>query len=75
MLSPYVLKGEGYAANVTYWMPFAGNVGIHDATWRTEFGGNLYTLEGSHGCVNTPYDQAAIIYQNIGIGAPVIVYK
>ena len=32
-------------------------------------------LEGSHGCVNTPYDQAAIIYQNIGIGAPVIVYK
>ena len=75
MLSPYVLKGEGYAANVTYWMPFAGNVGIHDATWRTEFGGNLYMLEGSHGCVNTPYDQAAIIYQNIGIGAPVIVYK
>lgn len=75
MLSPYVLRGEGYEANVTYWMPFAGNVGIHDATWRTEFGGNLYTLEGSHGCVNTPYDQAAIIYQNIGIGAPVIVYK
>lgn len=75
MKSPAVLKGEGYAAPVTYWMPFAGNVGIHDATWRTEFGNNLYMLEGSHGCINTPYSQAEIIYQNIAIGAPVVVYK
>lgn len=75
MKSPSVLTGEDYAAEVTYWMPFCGNVGIHDATWRTEFGNNLYMLEGSHGCVNTPYDQAEIIYQNIGIGAPVVVYK
>lgn len=75
MKSPSVLTGEDYAAEVTFWLPFAGNVGIHDATWRTEFGGNLYMLEGSHGCVNTPYDQAEIIYNNIGIGAPVVVYK
>lgn len=75
MKSPATLTGEDYSAPVTYWMPFAGNVGIHDATWRTEFGGNLYLLEGSHGCVNTPYDKAEIIYQNIGIGAPVVVYK
>ena len=75
MMSPYVLKGEGYAAPVTYWMPFSGNVGVHDASWRTEFGGNMYLLDGSHGCVNTPYSQAEIIYQNIDIGAPVVVYK
>lgn len=75
MKSPSVLTGEDYAEEVTYWMPFSGNVGIHDATWRTEFGGNLYMLEGSHGCVNTPYDQAKIIYENIGIGASVVVYK
>lgn len=75
MMSPYVLKGEGYAAPVTYWMPFSGNVGVHDASWRTEFGGNLYLLDGSHGCVNTPYSQAEIIYRNIDIGAPVVVYK
>lgn len=75
MKSPSVLTGEGYAAEVTYWMPFAGNVGIHDATWRTQFGENLYLMDGSHGCINTPYDQAALIYQNIGIGAPVVVYK
>ena len=63
--SPAVLTGEDYEANVTYWMPFAGNVGIHDASWRSEFGGNLYLWEGSHGCVNVPYDKAAEIYANI----------
>lgn len=75
MMSPYVLKGEDYAASVTFWMPFAGNVGIHDASWRSDFGGNMYQLDGSHGCVNTPYSNAEIIYHNIDIGAPVVVYK
>ncbi len=74
MMSPYVLTGEDYESDVTYWIPFNGNIGIHDASWRTEFGGDLYLTEGSHGCVNTPYDQVEIIYQNIGIGAPVVVY-
>ena len=74
MMSPYTLTGEDYESDVTYWLPFNGNVGIHDASWRSEFGGKLYLTEGSHGCVNTPYDQVEIIYQNIGIGAPVVVY-
>lgn len=73
--SPATLTGEDYEAPVTFWLPFAGNVGIHDASWRTEFGGTLYMTEGSHGCVNTPYGQAQIIYNNIEIGAPVIVYQ
>lgn len=72
--SPAVLTGEDYETNVTYWMPFCGNVGIHDASWRTQFGGNLYLLEGSHGCVNTPYDKAQVIYQNVEVGCPVVVY-
>ena len=73
--SPAVLTGEDYEANVTFWIPFAGNVGIHDASWRAEFGGNLYLWEGSHGCVNVPYDAAASIYQNIEVGMPVVVYE
>ena len=59
---------------MTFWLPINGNVGIHDADWREEFGGDLYLTEGSHGCINTPYDQAEIIYNNIEIGAPVVVY-
>lgn len=75
MESPAVLKGEGYESEVTYWIPFCGNVGIHDAPWRSEFGGTVYLIDGSHGCVNTPYDKAQQIYQNIDIGAPVIVHR
>lgn len=73
--SPATLTGEDYAAPVTYWMPFAGNVGLHDAPWRTEFGNNIYMFEGSHGCVNMPYGDAQTLYNNVEIGMPVVVYK
>ena len=70
----YTLRGEGYAAPVDYWLPFNGDVGIHDLESRTEFGGDIYLTEGSHGCINTPYDNAKKIYENVTIGTPVIVY-
>jgi len=68
------LTGQGYSSPVTFWLPFNGNVGIHDATWRPEFGGSIYQTNGSHGCVNTPYDNAKIIFENIEIGYPIVVY-
>lgn len=69
------LKGEDYETPVNYWMPFYGGVGIHDATWRSSFGGDIYLTSGSHGCINTPLDQVKIIYENISIGDPVICYN
>lgn len=73
--SPDVLEGEGYKQPVEYWMPFVGNVGIHDAdTWRTEYGGEIYKTSGSHGCVNTPTANAEKIYNIVEIGTPVVVY-
>ena len=70
-----VLKGEGYTQPVTYWMPFNGNVGIHDAdTWRSQYGGEIYKTSGSHGCVNTPTANAEKIFNTVEIGTPVIVY-
>lgn len=72
--SPAVLKGEDYASPVTYWMPFNKDVGIHDAPWRSEFGGEIYKKSGSHGCVNAPPDMAKKIYENIEIGVPIVVY-
>ena len=44
-----VLRGDNYATPVKYWMPFYGNYGIHDASWRREFGGTVYLTNGSHG--------------------------
>lgn len=70
-----ILKGEGYSSPVTFWMPFNGNVGIHDADrWRSEYGGDIYKSSGSHGCVNTPYANAEKIFNTVEIGTPVIVY-
>ena len=68
------LVGEGYNSAVSYWMPFYANVGINDASWRSSFGGSIYINNGSHGCVNTPTDNAAAIYNNIEKGVPVVVY-
>ncbi len=72
--SPAVLKGEDYSSDVTYWMPFNGNIGLHDATWRYEFGGDIFQWDGSHGCINLPYDVAEILYENTYIGYIVILY-
>lgn len=68
------LKGENYATPVSYWMPFNGNIGMHDADWRSSFGGNIYKTNGSHGCINLPPAKAKIIYENISQGMPVLCY-
>lgn len=72
--SPSVLRGEDYESKVTYWMPFNGGVGFHDATWRGSFGGQIYLGGGSHGCVNMPFSKAQELYGYIEEGMPVIVY-
>lgn len=68
------LKGENYATQVSFWMPFNGGIGIHDANWRYEFGGNIYRTNGSHGCVNSPYYLANTIFDNIEADTPIICY-
>ena len=68
------LVGEGYSTPVAFWMPFNGGIGMHDATWRSVFGGNIYTYSGSHGCINCPYSLANTIFNNIEAGTPVVCY-
>lgn len=69
------LKGQNYATPVSFWMPFNGNEGMHDATWRSSFGGSIYKRNGSHGCVNLPYSVAQTIFENVSAGFPVFVYE
>lgn len=68
------LRGDNYATPVDFWMPFAGNVGMHDATWRKAFGGSIYKRDGSHGCINLPWSKAKQIYEYVQQGFPVLVY-
>lgn len=69
------LTGPGYEANVTYWMPFFGNMGLHDAPWRYRFGGEIYKNNGTHGCVNATLYLAKTVFENIEEGTPVIIYE
>jgi len=69
-----VLSGSDYAVPVSFWMPFNGGIGLHDASWRSVFGGSIYKTNGSHGCVNMPYDVAKTIFDNIEINTPVLCY-
>ena len=76
--SPAVLKsdtpGDSYETPVTYWMPFNGGIGFHDAVWRESFGGVIFQSSGSHGCINMPLDMAALMYENIYAGFPVVCF-
>ena len=69
-----VLKGPGYAARVKFWMPVKGGIGIHDAAWRNEFGGEIYKTSGSHGCINTPYEAMEVLYDKAEVGTPVVMF-
>lgn len=69
-----VLRGETYASPVRYWMPFNGDIGLHDADWRDSFGGNIYQNNGSHGCVNLPPSNAKTIFDLVYPGMPVVVH-
>lgn len=69
-----VLRGADYATPVNYWMPFNHNIGMHDATWRSSFGGTIYKTNGSHGCINLPYNKAKEIYDFVKTNMPVVCY-
>ncbi len=64
-----------YTSYVKYWMPFRGNAwGLHDASWRSSFGGSIYVYNGSHGCINLPSSAAAELYDIVEVGCPVLVH-
>ena len=68
------LTGPTWHVWVNRWMRFYGSCGIHDASWRRKFGGNIYRSNGSHGCVNIPPSVANQLYSMVGLGTVVIVH-
>lgn len=78
--TPATLKGssgsDSWEVDVKYWLGFTyDGQGFHDSTWRTSgYGGNIYKGDGSHGCVNTPYDAMSKIFSKAYVGMPVVVY-
>lgn len=69
-----VLRGADYASPVKFWIPVRGAIGIHDASWRSKYGGEIYKTNGSHGCINTPYDEVSKLYDMVEIGTPCVMF-
>jgi len=90
-LSPFVFHspwppGSPYyypPTPVQFWMPFDGGEGLHDASWRSNFGpgSNLAPTDlgtgnyilGTHGCVNLPFDAAQFVWDWAPVGTTVVV--
>lgn len=79
--SPDVLRGKQlangkyeYEQPVTYWMPFNGGIGFHDANWQPYFGGDRFMEGGSHGCINMPPEKAAELYNIIECNIPIVCF-
>ena len=77
----HILTGERdeegnpeYETPCSYWMPFNGGIGFHDAWWRGAFGGEIYTYDGSHGCINMPLEAAGQLYEVITTEMPIVIY-
>ncbi len=73
---PLVNGSYEWESQVSYWMQVTwGGVGLHDATWRSSFGGTIYLTDGSHGCINMPYAAAQSLYAVLAVGTPVIIHQ
>ncbi|MDO4745057.1 MAG: L,D-transpeptidase family protein [Bacillota bacterium] len=75
-----VLKGDNgdgteYESFVHYWLGvnWAGE-GFHDASWRSNFGGSIWTYNGSHGCINMPPRLMPEFYEMVDVDIPVAVH-
>lgn len=69
------LVGADYECPVDYWMPFTeSGCGFHDASWRGDFGGDIYEYDGSHGCVNLEEGFVQEMYEIVPEGCRVNVH-
>lgn len=71
----YTMRGIGYTSHSDYVLKFYNAYYIHDSSWRSEYGGNIYHYNGSHGCVNTPYKKVKKLYENTKKGTKVLIHK
>ena len=64
-----------YESPVSYWMPFNKGIGLHDASWRSTFGRDIYINSGSHGCINLPTGFAGSYIHKFMLIYQVVVYR
>ncbi|NLZ45499.1 MAG: L,D-transpeptidase family protein [Clostridiales bacterium] len=67
--------GESWDSTCTYWSSVSPvGIGLHDAQFRSSFGGTIYKQNGSHGCINMSLSTGKFIYDNVDFNTPVVMY-
>ncbi len=77
MLKDHVMQGSYGESFANYVLAICTNgIAIHDSSWRSDYGYDIWLYSGSHGCINTPYSAVEKIYNDdaMGYGIPVIIY-
>lgn len=70
------LSGVGYSRDVKYAFLFNDDEEFfHDASWRSEFGGDIYKKNGSLGCVNMREEDIEKMDKYVGVGTKVLIHK
>ena len=69
------LEGANYRTWVNKWMRLTwSGIGLHDATWRRNFGDKIFETNGSHGCINLPSQFASELFEWVKSGDVVFIY-
>lgn len=79
ILHDHTMYGSYGSAFVEYFIRVTSfGVGIHDASWRSVYGEDEYIANGSHGCINTPFDAEKQIVETLesmdNYHIPIVIY-
>ena len=67
---------DGWESHVDFWIAYdGGERGFHNSDWRWQFGGDIYTWYGSHGCINMDYEPARQLYELTELGDAVVIHE
>ena len=70
------MVGPGYRLDVEYCIAFnESEECFHDNRNRSEFGGEIYITNGSHGCVNMKLEDVKVLDAHSEVGTKVVTHK
>lgn len=67
---------KNYETPVSYWVAVTDDnlIGLHDASWQYDFGGDSYLSHGSLGCINISPAVMSQVYNHVYEGMPVAIF-
>ena len=74
-VSPGTIVDNWDTQDVYFLLGFGEDLAISDATWRLEFGGDVYYWEGTDGSIEVPLEEMDKLYQAVSEGTAIVIYN